>query len=286
MSLAYLNGSYLPLTEAHVSVMDRGFLFGDGVYEVVPVYGRRAFRLHEHLRRLDQSLAAIRLANPHVAAEWEEIVTQLVGASEHNDQQIYIQVTRGIAATRNHVLPDNPVPTVFAMSDALLPPAPELLRDGVRAVSAADLRWLRCDIKTTSLLANCLLRQLSADAGCFETVLFRDGMLSEGSASNIFIVKAGTLLAPPKSQLMLPGITYDVMFEIAAAHGLPHETRAIAETEVRTADEVLLTSSTREVMPIVMLDGAPVGNGRPGPMTEKLATLYQSFKQAVMYGKP
>ncbi|HTH95344.1 MAG TPA: D-amino acid aminotransferase [Rhodocyclaceae bacterium] len=286
MSLAYLNGTYLPLAEAHVSAMDRGFLFGDGVYEVVPVYGRTPFRLHEHLRRLNQSLTSIRLGNPHAVAEWESIVAQLIATSEHSDQQIYIQVTRGIAATRNHVLPENPVPTVFAMSDALLPPAPELLREGVSAVSADDLRWLRCDIKTTSLLANCLLRQLSADAGCFETVLFRDGMLSEGSASNIFIVKAGTLLAPPKNQFMLPGITYDIMFEIADANDLPYEVRPIAEFEVRMADEVLLTSSTREVMPIVMLDGAPVGNGRPGPLTEKLATLYQSFKQTVMYGKP
>lgn len=285
MSLAYLNGKYQPLAETRVSVMDRGFLFGDGVYEVIPVYARQPFRLHEHLQRLKNSLAATRIDNPHSDSEWSSIVARIIDASSSADQQVYLQVTRGAAPLRNHAFPADTTPTALVMSDPLLPPAPELLTSGVTAVTADDIRWLRCDIKATSLLANCLLRQLAVDAGCAETVLFRDGILTEGAAANIFIVKDGVLLAPQKSHLMLPGITYDVILEIVAQQRLPHRVRDISADEVREADEVLLTSSTREVLPIVEIDGRPVGQGRPGALTQALAAHYQEFKRTVMYSQ-
>lgn len=285
MSLAYLNGKYQPLAETRVSVMDRGFLFGDGVYEVIPVYARQPFRLQEHLQRLKNSLAAIRIDNPHSDSEWSSIAARIIDAGTNADQQVYLQVTRGVAPLRNHAFPTDTQPTVLVMSDPLLPPAPELLASGVTAVTASDIRWLRCDIKATSLLANCLLRQFAVDAGCAETVLFRDGILTEGAAANIFIVKDGVLLAPQKNHLMLPGITYDVILEIVAQQRLPHVVRDISADEVRQADEVLLTSSTREVLPIVEIDGHPVGQGQPGALTQTLAAHYQEFKRTVMYGQ-
>jgi D-alanine transaminase len=282
MTLAYLNGSFLPLAEARVSAMDRGFLFGDGVYEVIPVYSRRAFRIEEHLARLQKSLDGIRLANPHTAEEWKSLIGRVVSDAEWDDQSVYLQVTRGPMEKRNHAFPAVVTPTVFMMTEALVTAPPELCATGVSAVSAADFRWMRCDLKATSLLANCLLRQLAIDAGCAETVLLRDGFLSEGAASNIFVVKDGRLLAPEKNHLMLPGITYDVVLEIAAAHGLPHEVRDVLEAEVRGADELWLTSSTKEVLPIVSLDGRPIGNGRPGPVFARMYDWYQQYKRDVM----
>jgi len=286
MTLAYLNGNYQPLAETQVSVMDRGFLFGDGVYEVIPVYARKSFRLNEHLQRLRACLSTIRIANPHSDAEWQAIIERVIASSDSADQQIYLQVTRGIAPVRNHAFPADAKPTVLVMSDPLLPPDAVLFARGVTAVSAADFRWLRCDIKTTSLLANCLLRQIAIDAGCAETVLFRDGILTEGAASNIFVVKDGLLLAPQKNHLMLPGITYDVVLEIAAHSGIPYVVRDITAAEVKAADELLLTSSTREVLPIVALDERPVGDGQPGAMARRLAAAYQDFKRTVMYSQP
>lgn len=285
MSTAYLDGAFLPLAEARVSPMDRGFLFGDGVYEVIPVYSRRPFRLDEHLARLDRSLAAIRLANPLTADAWRTVVARLVADAEWDDQSVLLQVTRGPMAVRNHAFPATVTPTVFGLVEPLSTPPAELRERGVAAVSAADFRWLRCDIKATSLLANCLLRQLAIDAGCAETVLFRDGMLSEGAASNIFVVRDGMLLAPQKNHLMLAGITYDVVLELAATHGLKTEVRDIADAEVRGADELWLTSSTKEVLPIVTLDGAKVGpDGTAGPVFRQMYGWYQDFKQRVMRG--
>lgn len=282
MSLAYLNGEFLPLGEARVPVMDRGFLFGDGVYEVIPVYSRRPFRLDEHLARLQKSLAGIRLANPHSADEWKSLIGRVVAGAEWDDQSVYLQVTRGPMAVRNHAFPQTATPTVFAMTEPLVTPSPELRATGATAVSAADFRWLRCDIKATSLLANCLLRQLAVNAGCAETVLLRDGFLTEGAASNIFVVKAGRLLAPPKNHLMLPGITYDVVLELAAAHGLPCEVRDVLAAEVTAADELWMTSSTKEVLAIVALDGRPVGAGKPGPVFAQMYGWYQDYKRNVM----
>ena len=284
----YLNGAFMPIEEAYIPVLDRGFIFGDGVYEVIPVYSRRAFRLNEHLHRLQASLDGIRLANPHTQAEWTEIIRELIARNATEDQYLYLHITRGVAR-RDHAFPLPPVqPTVFVMSSALLPPAAELLTSGVSAVTAEDNRWLRCDIKAISLLPNVLLRQQAVDAGCAEAILIRQGaasadsFMTEGAASNIFVVKNGTLLAPPKDNLMLPGITYDVVLEIAAANHIPLQVRKISREEIFSADELLLTSSTKEVLPITAVDGKPVGKGKPGPMFASMYSLYQKFKHEVM----
>lgn len=279
----YLNGEMLPLSQARISVLDRGFLFGDGVYEVIPVYGRRPFRLHEHLRRLQESLDGIRLHNPLSQAQWLDMISRLIEAQDFADQWVYIQLTRG-PGPRDHAFPDTVQPTVFAMSNPLQPPPAHLREQGVSAVTAIDNRWLRCDLKTTSLLANVLLRQLSVDAGAMETVLLRDGQLIEGSVSSIFIVRHGVVRAPAKSNLMLPGITYDVVCEICRSQRLPLQLGPIAECELRSADEVWLTSSSREILPITRLDGQPVGDGLPGPVYAQVYGLYQVFKQREMYG--
>lgn len=285
MSLVYLNGQFLPLEAAQVPVLDRGFIFGDGVYEVIPVYSRRVFRLPEHLQRLQASLDGIRLSNPHTAAEWTAIIEQLIARNEPDDQYLYLHLTRGVAK-RDHAFPNPPVPpTVFLLSSPLATPAAAVLETGGRAISALDYRWLHCDIKAISLLPNVLLRQMAVDAGAMETVLFRENRwLTEGAASNIFVVKDGGLLAPPKDQLMLPGITYDVVLELAAANGIPYQVRRIGRDEVLAADELLMTSSTREVLAITELDGQPVGTGLPGAMFRRLYALYQTFKHEVMRG--
>ncbi len=279
----YLNGQYMPIEEAKISVLDRGFIFGDGVYEVIPVYSRKVFRLDSHLFRLQHSLDGIKLTNPHSDSEWTAIIDELIKRNSVQDQYLYLHITRGVAK-RDHAFPNPPVkPTVFMMSNPLLTPPANLLQSGVGAVSASDNRWLRCDIKAIALLPNVLLRQMAVDAGCAETILIRDNsFMTEGAASNIFVVKKGKLLAPPKDNLMLPGITYDVVLEIAAANDIPHEVRRIAATEVYDADELLLTSSTKEILAITTLDGKPVGTGKPGEMFTRLYKLYQEFKHNVM----
>ena len=283
MITAYVDGAFLPLAEARVSPMDRGFLFGDGAYEVIPVYSRRAFRLDEHVARLGNTLAAMRLANPHGADEWKAIILEIVARNPWDDQSVYLQVTRGADTKRNHAFPGPEVkPTVFLMSEPLVTPSAEQLATGIAAVSAADIRWLRCDLKTVSMLANCLLRQHAIDHGCMETVLFRDSFLTEGAASSIFVCKDGVLLVPPKSHLMLPGVTYDVVLELARSHGKKHEVREVLEAEVRSADELWMTSSTKEVLPITSLDGRAVGDGKPGPMGRQMYAWYQDFKNTVM----
>ena len=282
----YLNGRFQPLAEAKVPVLDRGFVFGDGVYELVPVYSRKPFRLDGHLRRLQGSLDGIRLANPHAVAEWREMILQLIALQDFSDQSVYIQVTRGTPVEgqppRDHAFPRDGAPTVFMFAQPLVTAPPEQKAAGVCAVTAVDNRWLRCDIKAISLLANILLRQQAIDADCAETVMLRDGFLTEGAASSIFVVKDGVLRAPPPSNLMLTGITYDVVLELAAAHGIPVEVRPIADAELRGADELWMTSSTREIMAIVKLDGAPVGAGVPGPLAQRMDGMYQAFKQQVM----
>jgi len=278
---AYLNGQFLPLADARIPVLDRGFIFGDGVYEVIPVYSRRPFRLPEHLRRLQHSLDAIRLGNPMADAEWTRLIHELVARHSGEDQSVYLQVTRGVAK-RDHAFPKEGKPTVFMMSSPLSTPPREQIEQGVPCITATDFRWLKCDVKSVSLLGNCLLRQLAADAGAAEVVLFRDGFLTEASASNVFVVRGGKLLAPPKNHLILPGITYDVVLELAAAKGIPIELRAIAEQEVRSADELWVTSSSKEVLAITTLDGKPVGNGRPGPLFRTVHQAFQDFKRKVM----
>ena len=279
--MIYLNGEFMPIEQARIPVLDRGFILGDGVYEVIPVYSRHPFRLAEHLRRLRASLDGIRLANPHDDAEWTRLVRRLVELNAPEDQSLYLQVTRGVAK-RDHAFPSGVAPTVFMMSNALSMPPREQVEKGVGAITAADNRWLRCDIKSIALLPNVLLRQLAVDAGCVEAVLLRDGIMTEGAASNIFVVKDDILLAPPKSHLMLPGITYDVVLELAQADGIKHEVRPVAESELRGADEAWLTSSTKEVLAIVKLDGKAVGGGIPGPVFRRMYALYQDYKERVM----
>lgn len=282
--MIYLNGKFIPLEEAYIPVLDRGFIFGDGVYEVIPAYSRKPFRLEEHLNRLQHSLDGIRLKNPFSNAEWKNLLEQLIAKNNGEDQYIYLHITRGVAK-RDHAFPVNVSPTVFIMSNPLLPPPVELLASGASAITAIDNRWIRCDVKAISLLPNVLLRQLAVDVHALETILIRDGFLTEGAASNIFIVSNNVLLAPPKSHLMLPGITYDVVLELAAANGIPHEIRQISEHEIRKADEILLTSSTKEIMPITLLDNQAVGGGKPGELFARLHTLYQDYKATHMRGR-
>ena len=279
----YLNGQFLPIEEARIPVLDRGFIFGDGVYEFIPVYSRRTFRLKEHLARLQHSLDGVRLANPHSEAEWEKLVLELIARNPGEDLSLYLHITRGVAP-RDHAFPKGVAPTVFMMAYPLTIPSPEAVEHGVAATTATDNRWLHCDIKSVSLLPNVLLRQLSADVGAAETVLLREGFLSEGTATNIFVVRDDTLLAPPKSHLMLPGITYDIVLELADAGGIACSVREISEFEVRSAQELWLTSSNKEVLAITVLDGQPVASGKPGPVFRKMYRLYQEYKANVMRG--
>lgn len=282
-SIVFLNGSFLRMNEARVPVLDRGFIFGDGVYEVIPVYARRPFRLQEHLRRLQYSLDQIRLANPYPNDEWSRLVFELIAGCPHADQGLYLQVTRGVAK-RDHAFPKGAKPTVFMMTNALSTPSPEAVANGVSAITAADSRWLRCDIKSIALLGNVLMRQLAVDAGANETILIRDGWLTEGSASNVFVVRAGVILTPPKSNLILPGTTSDVVLELAAKAGMPVDVRPVSEAELRSADELWLTSATREVLAVNSLDGKPVGSGVPGPVFRRMHALFRDFKKELASG--
>lgn len=288
MNVVWLNGAFLPVAEARVSAFDRGFLLGDGVYELVPVYSRNPFRLDEHLVRLQHSLDGIRLANPHGLDRWRAILLELIARQDFADQSLLIQITRGVPPPgqplRDHAFPRGAVPTVLAFAQPLVPPTEAQKAVGVCAITAPDPRWQHCDLKVSSLLANVLMRQRAVEAGCAETILIREGCLTEGAASNIFVVMQGVLRTPAPSALMLTGITYDVVLELAAQHGIPAQVGAVTEAELRHADEVWMTSSTKEIMPVVRLDGAPVGTGEPGPMARQMDALYQQFKQTVMRG--
>ena len=269
----YLNGAYLPLSQARISPLDRGFLYADGAYELIPVFSRRPFRLTAHLDRLQHSLDGIRLPNPHEREAWTAIIRRLIDSAPWDNQSLYLQVTRGVGAQRDMLFPacaENAPPTVFLFVAPLSEPSAQQREAGIRAITVPDIRWERCDLKTPALLPNVLARQRAADAGCDEAILIRDGTLSEGCASNIFVVKHGLILAPRKDHRMLPGTTYDVVLELAARHGAPHEIRDITEAELRTADELWRTSSSKGVLAITTLDGRPVGQGadagKPGPL--------------------
>jgi len=279
--MIFLSGKFMPIEQATVPVLDRGFIFGDGVYELVPVYSRVPFRIDEHLARLERSLHEVRIRNPYSRERWREIIAQLIAHQPYEDQGVYFQVTRGVAK-RDHAFPKGVEPTVFIMSNPLVNPPAELVEAGARAVTAADFRWLRCDIKSISLIGNCLLRQLSADVGAVETILLRDGNLTEASASNVFIVKGDVVRGPAKSNLILPGITYDVVIELAQGAGMPLDIGEVSERDLRAADEIWVTSSSKEVLAIVELDGKPIGEGRPGPVFRRMYQLYQDFKRRVM----
>ena len=273
----YLNGQFVPLAEAKISVLDRGFIYGDGVYEVVPVYGRRPFRMPQHLKRLQYSLDGIRLPNPHPAAEWEALIADLIERQPFADQAVYLQITRGVAQ-RDHAFPQGVTPTVFMMSNPLATPTREQVDRGVAVVTAQDNRWLRCDLKTTSLLGNVLMRQHAVDHDAVETVMFRDGHLTEASASNVLIVRDGVVVAPPKDNLILPGITYDATLEIARTAGVPAEVRAVTHAESMGADEMWLSSSTKEVLAVTVVDGRPFGGGKPGPIFRRVFEAFQKAK--------
>lgn len=283
LAQVYLNGKFLPPDQARVSVFDRGFIFGDGVYEVIPVFGGRLFRLPHHLSRLDASLGAIRLRNPHTQQEWNDIFTRLL-ATGSGDQSIYLQITRGVAP-RDHAFPPNITPTVFAYAQPLKYSPPEQLAQGVAAVTAADIRWQRCDIKAIALLANALLRQEAIDQGAVEAILVRDGLVTEGAASNIFVIKNGRLVTPLKGPFILPGITRDLVVEIARARGIPCDELPVKIETLTSADEVWLTSSTKEILPITRIDGKPVGDGKPGAMHARMFALYKEYKQAFIQGQ-
>ncbi len=279
-TLCHLNGQTLPLCDAKVSVLDRGFIFGDGIYEVIPVYGRRLFRFDEHMARLARSLGKVRIANPHSRDGWLALVRQLVAAHAADDQLVYLQVTRGVAL-RDHVMPEGITPTVFGMTSAMTPPSAEQRHQGVACTTARDFRWERGDIKSISLLGNVLARQMSADHGAAETVMFRDGWLTEGSGSNVWVVHEGALLGPPKGEHVLEGIRYNLLAELCQEVGIAYNLRPIAEADVFAADELMLSSATKEVLPITRLDNQGVGHGalrgKPGPV---YARLYEAYQQA------
>src|SRR5438477_9293766 len=275
--IVYLNGEFLALEDARISVLDRGFIYGDGVYEVIPVYARQPFRLAHHLRRLQYSLDGIRLANPNSNEQWTALVRELISHQSFADQAVYLQITRG-AAKRDHAFPKDVPPTVFMMSGPLVTPSAEQVERGVACVTALDNRWLRCDLKTTALLGNVLLRQHAVDHGAAETILFRAGYLTEASASNVMIVKNSQVIAPPKDNLILPGITYDATLELAQSGGLPLTIRPVRESEAWASDEIWLSSSTREVIAVTQLDGKPVGAGVPGIMFKQMYALFQAAK--------
>lgn len=278
--VVYLNGEFMPLDQARISPLDRGFIFGDGVYEVIPVYSGKPFRLLEHLERMQRSMDRIGLVNPYSIERWTGLVAQMIERTPHPDQGVYLQVTRGVAP-RDHAFPADATPTVFMMSNPMRRPPAAWLEQGAAAVSAIDDRWLNCDIKSTALLGNVLARQKSAAAGAAETILFRDGLLTEASSSNVLIVKDGVIATPPAGTMMLAGTTLEVVLELAARHRMPLERRAVSEAEVRDADEIWLTSASKEVLPVTLLDGRPVGTGRPGPVWKRMHAAFQSFRQEV-----
>ncbi|PPD20804.1 MAG: D-amino acid aminotransferase [Methylomonas sp.] len=273
----YLNGRYLPLAEANVSVLDRGFLFGDGVYEVIPVYSGRLFRLEDHIVRLNVSLAGIRLLLDKTVAEWQAIFMPLLASDK--DQYIYLQISRGYAAKRDHGFPDPVEPTVFAMCSDIKPFAGRIT--GIKALTLNDTRWARCDIKATALLAPVLLRQEALDQDCAEAILLRNGYVTEGAASNVFAVIDGELITPPRNADILAGITRDVILELAQAHAIACREGIIAEEALADASEIWVTSSTREIVPVIEIDGKAVGDGKPGPVFQRMDALFQAYKQSL-----
>ncbi|MFA5626912.1 MAG: D-amino acid aminotransferase [Thiohalomonadaceae bacterium] len=282
--IVYLNGSFLPINEAYISVMDRGFMFGDGVYELIPVYSGRAFRLQHHLQRLEQSLQAIHIDNPLKHTQWQDILTTLIEYNGGGDQSLYLQITRGVAARREHAFVKEMQPTIFAMSSPLTEPD-HANQTGTTAVTVNDIRWQCCNIKAITLLPNILMRQQALEAGASEAILLRDGHATEGSASNIFIVRAGMVLTPPKSNLLLPGITRDLLMELCQANNIPCREADISEADLRNADEIWITSSARDVAAVVKLDDQTIGNGQAGPFWQRICALYAAYKQDFRAGK-
>ena len=279
--VAWLDGSFLPLAEARVPVLDRGFLFGDAVYEVIPVYAGRPCRMDEHLARLSASLAATAIPEPHDHAAWRDLLGRLVEANGGGDLALYLQVTRGVAPKRDHAIAPGLVPTVFAMAMPIAPRPPEVGERGLAAVSVADSRWARCQIKATTLLANVLHKREATGQDADDALLVRDGHVIEATASNVFAVLDGLVVTPPVDPGMLTGVTRNLVLELAAAAGIETREAPLPVTDLARASEVWLTSSTREVSPVTTLDGRPVGDGRPGPLWRRIDALYQEYKAAL-----
>lgn len=281
MGIVYLNGQLLPEEQAKIPVTDRGFLFGDGVYEVIPAYGGTLFRLDEHLNRLQNSLDGVRIRNPYSAAQWRQRLQQLLDANQNPqaDYSIYLQITRGSAPRRDHAFPQDIHPTIFASATPIIKPSDETYAQGVSAITLEDTRWKQCHIKAITLLPNILLRQQAVDAGAAEAILLKEGYLTEGAASNVFVVLNNEILTPPKSPELLPGITRDVVLELAQQQGLAHGEVQISEQQLRKASEIWLTSSTREILAVTQLDDLPVGDGKPGSQWFRIYSDYQTFKK-------
>jgi D-alanine transaminase len=277
LPICYLNGEYLALTEARVSPLDRAFLFGDAVYEVVPVYASRPFRLREHLDRLNRSLTGIRMPPPLSHADWAQLCRDLILRNSAHDAHLYLQVTRGAEFGRNHAWPEGLKPTLFAYATASAPVPPSFLEQGVAAVTAADTRWARRDIKSTALLANVLLKKLAADAGAFETIMLEDGVLTEGSSTTVHVVSGGVIHTPPNGHHILPGTTRDVVTELAARLGLRSDSVRVSEAGLRSAEEIWLAFATRGVLPVTTLDGAAVGTGKPGPLFKRMSAAFADY---------
>ena len=281
MSIVYLNGQFIPAADARISPLDRGFVFADGIYEVIPVYQGRLFRLEDHLQRLDHSLDAIRLKQPLDHSQWRTVLVELIEKNGGGDLSIYLQITRGVAL-RDHAFPANTPPTVFAMANPLKPLSLDILNQGVAAICLEDIRWKYCHIKSIALLSNILLRQEALDKGAMEAILIRDGKITEGAASNVFIVIKGRLVTPPKGPYLLPGITRDLVLELAKGHGIAAQEADISLNDLQNADEIWLTSSTREIVPVTKLDGKPVKSAKPGPLWRQITQIYQQYKQEMM----
>jgi len=280
-NLVYLNGKYLPIDQAQVSVLDRGFLLGDSVYEVIPVYFGKAFRLNEHLDRLDNSLKSIRLENTLARTELTIAIEKIITQSDCDHQSVYLQITRGVSEVRDHVFPDRYTPTLFIMSTHVDPHKFGSLKQGIKAITLDDIRWRYCSIKATTLLANVLARQRAADDNALEAILIRDGFALEGAASNLFIVEGSTIVTPPKGEELLPGITRDLILELAQNNSIATEETAISLDRLKAADEIWLSSSVREIVPVVMLDNQSVNDGLAGPMWRKVTKLFNNYKQSL-----
>jgi len=281
--IVYLNGDFLPEEQAMVPVMDRGFIFGDGVYEVIPAYGGRLFRLEEHLHRLDNSLRSVRIKNPLNRRQWREMLESLIEKNEGVHHSLYLQITRGVAP-REHAFPPDCEPTVFASASPLKPMPVDVLENGIKAISLEDIRWRFCHIKAIALLPNILLRQQAIDRDAQEAILVRDGEVTEGSASNVFMVKHGVVKTPIKSSYLLPGITRDLVLEIAHANDIPAEECSISPEDLTEADEIWISSSTKEILPVTELDDHDVGDGKPGPIWARMISLYQEHKAKLASG--
>ena len=282
--VVYLNGAYLPLSRAKVSVLDRGFLFGDGVYEVIPVFGGRLLRLREHLDRLSRSMGRVSLQNPLTVDQWNEIFQALLDRNPGADRSIYLQVTRGAAPVRDLSVDPGIRPTVFVMVNAIKPVDYAQLEAGVEAITVEDFRWKACDIKSVSLIANVMMRLHANQSSVVDAVMVRDGLITEATASNVFVVHNGIIATPPKSDCLLPGITRDLVIELALANGFEVQERDIKASELETADEIWLTSSTREIAPVVKIDQHVIGKGAAGPVWRKIITIYKDYKQALRNG--